>query len=91
MGIIQIKLSDVSGGSTCTVEAPDDIPIHRIILLLVEKLKLPLNSPDGQIMSYKLQHRKTSSQLLDDQTFSEGNVRAGDELRLQPEITAGSR
>ena len=41
-------------------------------------------------MSYKLHHRRTGSQLLDHQTLLQGNVVAGDELRLQPEITAGA-
>jgi hypothetical protein len=40
-------------------------------------------------MSYKLHHRRTGSQLLDHQTLAQAGVRAGDELRLQPEITAG--
>ncbi|NLG16277.1 MAG: hypothetical protein GX293_12850 [Bacteroidales bacterium] len=89
MGLVQIKVSDVSGSRSSIVEAPDDIPVFRIILLLVEKLNLPLNSPDGQILSYKLHHRRSASQLIDEQTLFEGNVRDGDELRLQPEITAG--
>ena len=50
-----------------------------------------LNSPDGQLMSYKLHHRRTGSQLLDNQTMAQANVLDGDELRLQPEITAGCR
>lgn len=89
MGLVQIKVSDVSGSRSSIVEAPDDIPVFRIILLLVEKLNLPLNSPDGQILSYKLHHRRSASQLIDEQTLFEGNVHDGDELRLQPEITAG--
>lgn len=89
MGLVQIKVSDVSWSRSSIVEAPDDIPVFRIILLLVEKLNLPLNSPDGQILSYKLHHRRSASQLIDEQTLFEGNVRDGDELRLQPEITAG--
>lgn len=89
MGLVQIKVSDISGSRSSIVEAPDDIPVFRIILLLVEKLNLPLNSPDGQILSYKLHHRRSASQLIDEQTLFEGNVRDGDELRLQPEITAG--
>jgi hypothetical protein len=62
MGLVQIKVSDVSGSRSSIVEAPDDIPVFRIILLLVEKLNLPLNSPDGQILSYKLHHRRSASQ-----------------------------
>ena len=72
------------------VEAPDDVPVNRILVVLVERMNLPLNSPDGQLMSYKLHHRRTGSQLLDSQTFAQANVVSGDELRLQPEITAGA-
>jgi hypothetical protein len=71
------------------VEAPDNVAVNRIIALLVERMELPLNSPDGQIMSYKLHHRRTGKQLLDAQTFAGSGVIDGDELRLQPEITAG--
>ena len=52
-------------------------------------MNLPRYSPDGQLMSYKLHHRRTGSQLLDGQTLHQANVLNGDELRLQPEITAG--
>jgi len=89
MNNIRLRILDVSGRRNCDVEAPDDVPINRIILLLVEKMNLPINSPDGQIMSYKLHHKKSASQLIDDQTLSEAGVCDGDELRLQPEITAG--
>lgn len=89
MNTLKLQILDVSGRRSCEIEAPDDVPINRIILLLVEKMNLPINSPDGQIMSYKLHHRKTASQLLDHQTLSEAGVAGGDELRLQPEITAG--
>jgi len=71
------------------VEAPDDVPVARILVLLVDRMNLPLNSPDGQVMSYKLHHRRTGRQLLDDTTFAQASVLDGDELRLQPEITAG--
>lgn len=89
MSTLRLRILDVSGRRSCEVEAPDDVPINRIILLMVEKMDLPINSPDGQIMSYKLHHRKSASQLIDDQTFFEAGVSDGDELRLQPEITAG--
>ena len=89
MGMVKVKVSDISGSRVNEVEAPDDVPVNRILVLLVERMNLPLNSPDGQLMSYKLHHRRTGSQLLDHQTFAQANVMSGDELRLQPEITAG--
>ncbi|MBI4860092.1 MAG: EsaB/YukD family protein [Candidatus Riflebacteria bacterium] len=91
MGMIQVRILDVSGSRVAEMEAPDDVAVNRILVLLTEKLHLPLNSPDGQIMSYKLHHRRTGQQLLDSQTFLEAGVTAGDELRIQPEITAGLR
>ena len=91
MGSIVVRVLDASGSRSCDLEAPDDVAVNRILALLVERLKLPLNSPDGQIMSYKLHHRKTGKQLLDDDTLQGAGVREGEELRLQPEITAGRR
>lgn len=89
MALIKARIVDVSGSRSCEVEAPDDVPVNRILILLVERLNLPINSPDGQIMSYKLHHRRSGRQLLDTATFAQSDVMPGDELRLQPEITAG--
>jgi hypothetical protein len=90
MGSLKLRVVDVSGSRSSEVVVPDDVSLDRILVLLVEKLSLPLNSPDGQIMSYKLHHRRTGTQLLESQTLAEAEVRTGDELRLQPEITAGT-
>jgi hypothetical protein len=89
MGAINVRVSDISGSRVNEVEAPDDVPVNRILVVLIERMNLPLNSPDGQLMSYKLHHRRTGQQLLDNQTLGQAGVTAGDELRLQPEITAG--
>ncbi len=89
MPTLNVKILDVSGSRASEVEAPDDVTINRILVLLVERMSLPLNSPDGQIMSYKLHHRRSGKQLLDNQTLAQAFVQNGDELRLQPEITAG--
>lgn len=89
MATVEVKILDVSGNRSRKAELPEDVPVNRIVVLLVEKMNLPLNSPDGQIMSYKLHHRRTGRQLLDDQTLVDARVLNGDELRLQPEITAG--
>ncbi len=89
MANLRLKILDISGSRVSEVEAPDDVPINRLLVVLIERMNLPLNSPDGQLMSYKLHHRRTGSQLLDNQTLGQAGVTAGDELRLQPEITAG--
>lgn len=85
-----MRVSDISGSRVNDVEAPDDVEVSRLLVVLVERLNLPLNSPDGQLMSYKLHHRRSGSQLLDNHTLAQAGVLDGDELRLQPEITAGA-
>lgn len=90
MGMRKLRILDVSGSRSSEVEAPDNVSINRLLVLLVERMNLPLNSPDGQIMSYKLHHRRSGRQLLDNQTLADAGVYDGDELRLQPEITAGA-
>ena len=89
MAEIQVRIWDVTGTRSQQVAAPDDVPVGRLLVVLVDRLNLPLNSPDGQIMSYKLHQKRTGRQLLDDETLAEAQVRGGEELRLQPEITAG--
>ena len=91
MAMIQMRVWDITSSRSREVEAPDGVPIVRLLVLLVERMSLPLNSPDGQIMSYKLHHKQSGRQLLDSQTLAEAGVRDGDDLRLQPEITAGGR
>src|ERR1700690_3133647 len=90
MGMIKMQVSDISGSRINEVEAPDDVPVNRILVVLIERMNLPLNSPEGQLMSYKLHHRRTGQQFLHNQTLAQAGVAGGDELRLQPEITAGT-
>jgi len=72
------------------VEVPDDIPVNRIIVVLVEKLKYPkYDATQAQLLSYKLHHKATRRQLLDDKTLFESGVNNNDQLRMIPEIVAG--
>jgi hypothetical protein len=91
MSNVKMRVSDISGSRVNEVEAPDDVSVNRLLVVLIERMNLPLNSPDGQLMSYKLHHRRSGSQLLDNQTLAQAGVLNGDELRLQPEITAGAQ
>ncbi len=89
MAMIQTSIWDITSSRSQSAELPDNVEVARLLVLLVERMNLPLNSPDGQLMSYKLHHRQSGKQLLDNQTLADADVRAGDDLRLQPEITAG--
>jgi hypothetical protein len=91
MNTITIEVWDATGNKKQLVELPRDAPVNRVIAVLVEKMNLPRHSPDGQLMSYKFQHRASGRQLLDEETLASAGVRDGDIVRLQPEITAGGR
>lgn len=80
---------DVTGNKEQQATLPDDAPVRRIIAKLVQMMKLPSTGPDGQPMSYKFHHKASGRQLTDEQTLGEAEVKDGDVLRLQPEITAG--
>ena len=89
MNTITIEVWDATGNKKQLVELPRDAPVNRVIAVLVDKMNLPRHSPDGQLMSYKFQHRASGRQLLDEETLASAGVRDGDIVRLQPEITAG--
>ena len=91
MSNINIEVWDATGNKKQVVELPADAVVNRVIAVLVEKMNLPRHSPDGQLMSYKFHHRASGKQLLESDSLSSAGVREGDVLRLQPEITAGSR
>ncbi len=91
MATTTMRIWDVTSSRSREVECPDDVPVGRLLVLLVERMNLPIASPDGQIMSYKLHHKRTGRQLLDGETLQQAQVMQGDDLRLQPEITAGAR
>ena len=90
MSAMTIEVWDATGNKKQVVEVPSDAAVNRLIAVLVDKLNLPRNSPDGQMMSYKFHHRASGRQLLDTETLASASVKDGDILRLQPEITAGA-
>ena len=90
MAILKVEIWDATGNKKVTAEIPDDVPAERILVVLIEKLRLPRHNPAGEFMSYKFHHRRLGMQLLDDKTLAEQSVLDGDVVRLIPEITAGA-
>ncbi len=89
MPSINVEVWDATGNKKQLVEMPTDVPVNRVLAVLVDRMSLPRNSPDGQLMSYKFHHKSSGMQLLDTQTLEQAGVKDGDILRIQPEITAG--
>jgi hypothetical protein len=89
MGMLDVEIWDATGSRRQPVAVPDDAPVNRLLVAVVERMSMPREGPDGQLISYKFHHRASGKQLLDDQTLKQAGVQGGDVLRLQPEITAG--
>jgi len=87
--MITVQVWDATGNKRNEVELPDDAPVNRILAVLLDKMSLPRTAPDGQPLSYKFHHKASGKQLMDEQCLCEVGAKAGDVLRLQPEITAG--
>jgi hypothetical protein len=90
MGSIEVEVWDATGNRRVRAELPDDAPVNRVMVVLVEKMSLPRHSPDGQLVSYRFHHKASGRQLLEDETLASAGVKALDILRIQPEITAGA-
>ncbi len=82
MNNITIEVWDATGNKKQLVELPADAAVNRVIAVLVEKMNLPRRSPDGQLMSYKFQHRSSGRQLLDEETLASAKVSNGDIVSL---------
>lgn len=89
MAMINVTVFDSTENKKVPVELPDDAPINKLINILIERLNLPKLGPDGAPLSYKFHHKNSGRQLQDQQSLSSADVKDGDVLRLQPEITAG--
>ena len=89
MAMVTVQVWDATGNKKQEVDMPDDVPINRILAVLLAKMQFPEFAPDGQPLSYKFHHRASGKQLLDTQCLKDVGVKGGDVLRLQPEITAG--
>lgn len=89
MPAINVTVFDSTENKRVPVELPDDAACGKILAVLIEKLQLPRNGPDGAPLSYKFHHKNTGRQLLDTQSLADAGVKDGDILRMQPEITAG--
>jgi len=89
MANIEVTVFDSTENKRVPVELPDDAPANKLIAVLVDKLSLPKNGPDGAPLSYKFHHKNSGKQIQDNQSLGSSGVKHGDILRLQPEITAG--
>lgn len=90
MGNVQVEVIDHTMSKRKRATMPDDVPIHRLLSVLITKMSLPTTDPSGQPVSYHLDHKQSGKRLREDQTLNSAGVKNGDVLRISAEITAGS-
>jgi hypothetical protein len=86
---VQVTFLDQTGAKSVKAVIAFTVPVSRIIPNIITKMNLPANSPDGQPMSYSLDHKEGGRRLLENWTLVEGGVQNGDHLIVYPEVVAG--
>ncbi len=90
MAMITLDVLDATGNRRESVTLPDDVPVNRILVMLIEKLGLPTRHElDNRLLVYKF-HHVTAGQIRDEQTLAGAGVKGGDVLRLFGEMIAGA-
>jgi len=80
---------DQTGAKSVNAVIADMVTVKRILPNIITKMNLPVMGPDGQPMSYSLDHKEGGKRLLEDQTLIDAEVNDGDHLIIYPEIVAG--
>ena len=86
---IQVTFLDQTGAKSVKAVIAFSVPVSRILPNIITKMNLPTTSPDGQPMSYSLDHKEGGRRLLESQTLLEAGVQNGDHLIVYPEVVAG--
>ena len=86
---IQVTFLDQTGAKSVKAVIAFSVPVSRILPNIITKMSLPTTSPDGQPMSYSLDHKEGGRRLLESQTLVEAGVQNGDHLIVYPEVVAG--
>jgi hypothetical protein len=85
----RVTFLDQTGAKSVVAVIADGVSVKRILPNIITKMNLPVMGPDGQPMSYSLDHKEGGKRLHEEQTLPIAQVRDGDHLIVYPEIVAG--
>lgn len=85
----RVTFLDQTGAKSVDAVIADTVSVKRILPNIITKMNLPVMGPDGQPMSYSLDHKEGGKRLREDQTLPQATVKDGDHLIVYPEIVAG--
>ena len=86
---VQVTFLDQTGAKSVKAVIAFAVRDSRIIPNIITKMNLPATSPDGQPMSYALDHKEGGRRLLENWTLVDAGIRDGDHLIVYPEVVAG--
>lgn len=84
-----VMFLDQTGAKSVEAVIADGVSVKRILPNIITKMNLPVMGPDGQPMSYSLDHKEGGKRLHEEQTLPIAQVKDGDHLIVYPEIVAG--
>lgn len=87
----KVIILDQTGSKSVEAVIADSVTVSKILPNIITKLSLPMLGPDGQPMSYSLDHKEGGKRLREGETLVAAGVRSGDHLIVYPEIVAGGR
>ena len=85
----KVTFLDQTGSKSVEAVVSDTVTVQRILPSIITKMNLPMVGPDGQPMSYSLDHKEGGRRLHESETLIQANVSTGDHLIIYPEIVAG--
>ena len=85
----RVMFLDQTGAKSVEAVIADGVSVKRILPNIITKMNLPVMGPDGQPMSYSLDHKEGGKRLQEGQTLPVAQVKDGDHLIVYPEIVAG--
>ncbi|GEM_PF-422739 len=86
---VRVTFLDQTGAKSVQAIIAPGVTVRKILPNIVAKMNLPMEGPDGNPLTYSLDHREGGRRLLEDQTLEEAGVKAGDRLVVCPEVVAG--
>ncbi|WP_164103240.1 EsaB/YukD family protein [Candidatus Laterigemmans baculatus] len=87
---VRVTFLDQTGAKSVEAMIAPSVTVARIVPNLITKLNLPVTGPDGQPMTYSLDHKEGGRRLREDESLVEAGVATGDHLIIYPEIVAGA-
>lgn len=85
----KVTFLDQTGSKSIEAVVSDTVTVQKILPSIISKMNLPIVGPDGQPMSYSLDHKQGGRRLHESETLVSAAVNDGDHLIIYPEIVAG--